>query len=463
MSETQRQGLRGRRIGYVAQSAAASFNPAMTILDQVCEVLVTTGMSTVSEAREEAVRLFRELDLPNPETFGNRFPHQVSGGQLQRAMAAMAMAPRPAVLVFDEPTTALDVTTQVEVLAAIQKLIRLHNTAAIHISHDLAVVAQLADFIMVLRRGRVVEFGRTHDILNNPQQDYTRRLIGEKSTSYLDRDRSSDSAPLLSLKGVTASYKSLPNVVHGVDLEVQRGSTMAIIGESGSGKSTLARVIVGLLPRQAGSIRFAESELSPDVRHRTRDQLRRIQMIYQVPDVALNPRHTVFETIGRPIRFYFNASRSQVKNQVADLLAQVEMPLALMSRKTSTLSGGQKQRLCIARALAARPDLIICDEVTSALDQLVAEEVLALLRRLQRAHNMALLFITHDLGIVQRFSNNVTVMQKGRVLEQGATAKVFSPPLQEYMDLLLSSVPQLRAGWLNEAIDARVSRGRNAA
>jgi peptide/nickel transport system ATP-binding protein len=455
MPPAQRDALRGRHIAYIAQSAAASFNPALRIYEQVCEVPVTTALSTTEEARRTAIRLFRELDLPNPDIFGNRYPHQVSGGQLQRAMAAMAMAAQPEILVFDEPTTALDVTTQVEVLAAFRKLIRDYRTAAIYIAHDLAVVAQVADRIMVLRHGRMVEFGKTRDILERPQQDYTKRLIGERAVAYINKKSAADEEPLLSVKGVTASYRTLPRVVHEVDLAVRRGDTLAIVGESGSGKSTLARVIVGLLPRQTGAIRFAGETLAPALKHRTKEQLRRIQMIYQMPDVALNPHHTVLETIARPMKFYFHAKREVIRERVTELLRQIELPLDYMGRKTSMLSGGQKQRLCIARALAASPDLIICDEVTSSLDQLVAEEILALLRRLQDTHNTALLFITHDLGTVRRFSKDVIVMKKGGIVDRGTTARVFAPPFHDYTALLLSSVPQMRQGWLDEALKAR--------
>lgn len=457
MPPGQRQALRGRHIAYVAQSAAAAFNPALRIFDQVCEVPVTTSMSRPHQARDMAVRLFTELDLPEPQNFGNRFPHQASGGQLQRAMAAMAMSGQPDVLVFDEPTTALDVTTQVEVLVAFRKVIRDHGTAAIYIAHDLAVVAQIADRIMVLRDGRMVEFGTTRDVLERPREDYTKRLIGERAATYLGRTEAADERPLLSLKDVAASYRSLPRVVADIDLDIRRGDTLAVVGESGSGKSTLARVIVGLLPREAGKIEFAGETLAPAFGHRTKEQLRRIQMIYQMPDVALNPHHTLLETIGRPIKFYFNSGRGEIRERVAELLKQVEIPPDYMTRKTSMLSGGQKQRVCIARVLAAKPDLVICDEATSSLDPLVAEEILALLRRMQDLYNVALLFITHDLGVVRRFSKNVMVMKKGVVVDEGTTTKVFSPPLNDYTALLLSSVPQMRPGWLDEALMARVA------
>ncbi len=456
MTTAERRDLRGPGIAYIAQSAAASFNPAMTLFEQVCEIPVRHGLMSMRQARAEAVKLFRDLDLPNAGTFGNRYPHQVSGGQLQRAMAAMAMAARPDILVFDEPTTALDVTTQVEVLASFRKLIREHHTAAIYITHDLAVVAQIADRIMVLRHGRTVEYGPAAQILQAPREDYTRRLVAERIAGHAFRDDPAGAEPpLLELSDVAASYRSLLRVIDGVSLDVRVGDTVAVVGESGSGKSTLARVIVGLLPRQQGDIRFRGDSLPPKLANRSKDQLRRIQMIYQMPDVALNPNQTLLEIIGRPVQFYFGRPRQQVRARVLELLRMMELPPDFIARKPAELSGGQKQRVGIARALAAEPDLIICDEVTSALDQLVGEEILRLLQRLQDELGIAYLFITHDLGTVKRIANRVAVMLKGKLVARGETAQVFAPPLHPYTELLLSSVPEMRSDWLDEVLARR--------
>ncbi len=456
LSATERRGLRGPGVAYIAQSAAASFNPAMTLFEQVCEIPVRHGIMSAAEARDVAIGLFRELDLPNPATFGNRYPHQVSGGQLQRAMAAMAMAARPDILVFDEPTTALDVTTQVEVLAAFRKLIKEHRTAAIYITHDLAVVAQIADSIMVLRHGKMVEHGEADQILQAPREDYTRRLVAERVSGHGFVDRDGGETPLLAISDVVASYASLLRVIDGVSLEVRRGDTVAVVGESGSGKSTLARVITGLLPRQEGDIRFQGESLPPRLAQRTREQKRRIQMIYQMPDVALNPHQTLLDIIGRPIGFYFGRSRAEIRKRVLELLVMMDLPESFIDRKPGELSGGQKQRVGIARALAAEPDLIICDEVTSALDQLVGEEILRLLKRLQDELGIAYLFITHDLGVVKRIANKVAVMLKGRMVAGGETQTVFAPPYHPYTELLLSSVPEMRSDWLDEVLARRV-------
>ncbi len=456
MSISERALIRGRGVAYIAQSAAASFNPAMTLYQQICEIPVLQGLMSMEAAKAEAVVLFRKLELPHPETFGERYPHQVSGGQLQRAMAAMAMITKPDLLVFDEPTTALDVTTQVEVLASFKHLIRENGTAAIYITHDLAVVAQIADSIMVLRHGKTVEFGEAEQILQNPQQDYTRRLVAERSIGqgFVAANSNTD-APLLSVSNVTASYAKLARVVDNITLHLRRGDTLAVVGESGSGKSTLARVITGLLPREEGDIKFEGQSLSPRLKDRTFDQLRRVQMIYQMPDVALNPRQTLLEVIGRPVQFYFKRSAAEVRERVKELLRQIDLPEDFINRYPSQLSGGQKQRVSIARALAAEPDLIICDEVTSALDQLVGEEILRLLKDLQDRLGLAYLFITHDLGTVKRIANKVAVMQKGKMVAFGETEKVFSPPYHPYTEILLSSVPEMRANWLDETLAKR--------
>ncbi|MGO9741914.1 MAG: ABC transporter ATP-binding protein [Roseiarcus sp.] len=458
MSADDRRKLRGPRISYIAQSAAASFNPAMTLMQQVTETAIRHRVLTAEAARAEAVSLFRQLDLPEPETIGQRYPHQVSGGQLQRAMAAMAMVARPDIVVFDEPTTALDVTTQVECLAAFRKLVREHGAAALYITHDLAVVAQIADRIMVLRRGKMIEFGASRQILQAPQEEYTRRLVSERVAAHAFVDRHGAARPILEIENVTAHYPGKPRVIDDVSLDVSRGDTVAVVGESGSGKSTLARVVMGLLPRAEGDVRFDGKSLPPRLSQRKRDELRRVQMIYQMPDVALNPQQTLLETIGRPVEFYFQRSRARVRQRVSELLAQMELPESFIERKTSELSGGQKQRVSIARALAAEPDLIICDEVTSALDQLVGEEILRLLKRLQDELGVAYLFITHDLSTVKRIANKTAVMLKGKVVASGPTPQIFAPPFHPYTELLISAVPEMRPEWLDEALARRAGR-----
>lgn len=455
LSNAQKQAIRGRRVAYVAQSAAAAFNPALTIGKQVCEGPLRHGLMNRSEANAWATTLFTALDLPDPENIGKRYPHQLSGGQLQRAMAAMAMSCKPDLLIMDEPTTALDVTTQIEVLVMLRKLVREFNTAALYITHDLAVVSQIADRILVLRQGRAVECGDTDVILQTPKETYTQQLVSERTHALTPGEEAqSDASALLTLDGLSTGYSG-KRVVHDVSLSLPKGQTLAIIGESGSGKSTLARALCGLLNDTEGDAIFDGVKLAHRYQQRDKETLRRIQMIYQLPDVALNPRQTILEAIGRPIAFYFGHNRQQVRARVEELLQLTELPTSLADRYPGELSGGQKQRVCIARALAANPDLIICDEATSALDPLVAEGVLNLLKRLQEQLGLSYLFITHDLGTVKRVAQQVAVMYQGNIVAQGPTGKVFSAPMHPYTEKLLTSVPEMRSSWLDEVLETR--------
>ena len=462
-SEQQLLDLRGRRVTYVAQSAAAAFNPAHTLMRQVTEAPVCHGLMSRREAEREAVRLFDLLGLPDPQNFGGRYPHQVSGGQLQRAMTVMALACRPDLIVFDEPTTALDVTTQVDVLAAIKDAIRKEGAAALYITHDLAVVAQVADRIMVLRYGEMVELGETQQILHRPRKPYTRDLVNVRRVGG-DQPAPECEVPLLEVDQITASYTRSRDflVLEDVTTAIQPGMTLAVVGESGSGKSTLARVVTGLLPPLDGEIRYKGQPLASALKNRSREDLRELQMIYQMPDVALNPRHKVFDVIGRPLDFYFGMGRRERRDRVAELLKQIELPPQFADRYPAELSGGQKQRVCIARALAARPELIICDEVTSALDPLVADGILRLLLRIQKETHVSYLFITHDLATVKAIAHAIVVMYQGRVVEQGAKEDILTPPHDPYTELLLSSVPEMDTSWLDHTLaerEARKARG----
>jgi len=452
-AETLRK-LRGPRIAYVAQSAAASFNPAHKLTQQFAETAVQEGVMTYAEAEHKAIELFRRLDLPDPDNIGNRYPHQVSGGQLQRCMVAMAMACNPDLIVFDEPTTALDVTTQIEVLGAIREIIAAYNTAAIYITHDLAVVAQIADRIMVLRHGKEVETGETRAMLENPREEYTRALLSVRRSRGDNVDHGEQDT-ILEIDNVTAAYANTVVVLDGVSTKITKGETVSVVGESGSGKSTLARVITGLLPPMGGEIRFHGEVVTPRLRDRSKEFLRRVQMIYQMPDTALNPRHRVGKTIGRPLEFYFDMTRDQRRERVLELLDKIELGEKYADRLPSELSGGEKQRVCIARALAAEPELIICDEITSALDQLVAEGILKLLQNLQNELKVSYLFITHDLDTVKAISDEIVVMYQGKVVEQGRKEDILSPPYEPYTDLLLSSAPEMDPDWLDRVMDHR--------
>ncbi|HEV7414705.1 MAG TPA: ABC transporter ATP-binding protein, partial [Tianweitania sediminis] len=291
--------LRGKEVCYVAQSAAAAFNPAHKLMDQVVEASVEHRVSSRAEAEKRAVEFFRKLSLPSPETIGDRYPHQVSGGQLQRVMTAMALCSEPDLIVFDEPTTALDVTTQIDVLAAIKEAIRDTHVAALYITHDLAVVAQVSDEIMVLRHGKLVEWGGTQQIIKEPRQEYTNALVSVHHIEH--QEHAPGNKPLLSVKNITASYgNSAIKVLKDVSVDIYPGQTLAVVGESGSGKSTLARAITGLLPPESGSVTFEDRTLANRLADRPRTDLRELQMIYQMADVAMNPRQTVATIIGRP-------------------------------------------------------------------------------------------------------------------------------------------------------------------
>jgi len=456
LPDKQKRDYWGNRMTYVAQSAAASFNPAHRLIEQTTRSTIRFGIKDKSSAYQDAFELYDALNLPEPETIGDRYPHQVSGGQLQRVMTAMAMSPRPDLIIFDEPTTALDVTTQVEVLSSMRTIVETFNTAAIYITHDLAVVAQMADVIKVLRYGEEVEEASTRDMLKSPKADYTKSLW---SVRALRKQEQKPTASILSLKGVDAAYGSA-KVLHKVDIEVPKGSTVAVVGESGSGKSTTARVITGLLPQTAGTVVFDGIELPKALADRTKEQKRRIQMIYQMADTAMNPRQTVRDIIGRPLEFYLGMQGREKANRVLELLEMIELEGSFLERLPSELSGGQKQRICIARALAAAPDFIICDEVTSALDQIVQEGILTLLLRLQKELGLTYLFITHDISTVKAIADQVVVMNQGLVVEQGSKTAVFKPPFPDYTELLLSSVPEMDPDWLTK-LSAKRKRERN--
>ncbi len=455
--EERRRALRGSRIAYVAQSAAAAFNPAHRLIEQCVELALEHRLADRASATAEAIAIYRRLRLPNADEIGFRYPHQVSGGQLQRAMTAMALVTKPDLIVFDEPTTALDVTTQIEVLAAIREAVADTGTAAIYISHDLALVAQMAQRIVVLRHGKMVEEAATRRMLAAPQEDYTRSLWAVRSFRADAKPAQPASAPpLLRIERVTAAYGAGAPVLHDVSLTLAPGRTTAIVGESGSGKSTLARVITGLLAPRAGRVVFDGAPLPPSYRARSRSQLGAVQMIAQMPDTALNPRQRVGDAIGRPLALQGGLHGRAREARVVALMEAIELdPATYRDRLPGELSGGQKQRVAIARALAAGPRLLICDEVTLALDQIVAEEMLKLLCRLQREHGLTLVFITHDLATVRAVADEVVVMKDGRVVAAGSKEQIFAPPFDPYTELLLTSVPEMDPDWLDRTLARR--------
>ncbi|WP_044870120.1 ABC transporter ATP-binding protein [Pseudomonas sp. LFM046] len=452
LSNAELAKLRGRTVAYIAQSAAAAFNPSKSIMEQVIESALIHGVLTRQEAQAKAVELFRELALPEPERIGARYPHQVSGGQLQRLMAAMALITDPALVILDEPTTALDVTTQIEVLRAFKRVVRERGATAVYVSHDLAVVAQMADRIVVLRGGEIQENNRTEQILAAAEHPYTRSLLAalkpEALPSASDQATApSADVPLIDVRGLELCYGP-KKVLQDVDLQVRRGAAVGVIGESGSGKTTLAMAIAGLADPSAGQILLDGQPLSRTLAGRTREQLRRVQYVFQNADTALNPRHTIEEILGRPLRFYHGMKGQQQRRRVAELLELVQLPASIAQRLPGELSGGQKQRINLARALAAEPDLILCDEVTSALDTVVGAAILELLRDLRRELGVSYLFISHDISTVRALCDEVVVMYSGHKVETGDCESFAQAPFHPYTDLLIHSVPELRQGWL---------------
>ncbi|MGC1331599.1 ABC transporter ATP-binding protein, partial [Pseudomonas sp.] len=388
---------------------------------------------------------------------GDRYPHQVSGGQLQRIMAAMALISDPLLVVLDEPTTALDVTTQIDVLRAFKRVVRERGATAVYVSHDLAVVAQMADQIIVLNGGQILEDNGTAALLKSPNHEYTRQLLDAARPAAKIRldDVARGTAPLLTIQGLTAGYgprdlHGLPRirVLEDIDLTLHRGQAMGIIGESGSGKSTLARVVAGLLQPCRGEVTFDGQPLSGDLKGRSADQFRRIQMVFQNADTALNPMHSIATILGRPLRAYHGLKGAAQRRRIDELLDLVKLPRSIAERRPGALSGGQKQRINLARALAATPDLILCDEVTSALDSVVGAAILELLAELRRELGVSYLFISHDISTVRALCDDVAVMYSGHIVESGSRDALAQAPFHPYTNLLVNSVPALRQGWL---------------
>ncbi|MDW9488167.1 dipeptide ABC transporter ATP-binding protein [Sinorhizobium meliloti] len=457
LTEKQRAKVRGTEVTYVPQSAAAAFNPAATIMDQVIEVTRIHGLMAAAEARARAVELFRALSLPEPETIGSRYPHQVSGGQLQRLSAAMALIGDPKLVIFDEPTTALDVTTQIEVLRAFKSVMKKGGIAGVYVSHDLAVVAQIADHIVVLKGGEVQEVGTTEEILSNAKHPYTRELLSAFEPKPREAADAAERAPapLLKIENLVAGYGAsktdglpLVRAVEDVSLKVEKGRNLGIIGESGCGKSTLARAIAGILPAAVGKIVFDGKELGRSARERTRDQLREMQIVFQYADTALNPAKSVEDILDRPLVFYHGMNARARSLRIDELLDMVRLPRNLRHRRPGELSGGQKQRVNFARALAADPKLILCDEITSALDTVVAAAVIELLKELQRELGLSYIFISHDLSVVEAICDEIVVMYGGKKVEDITPAKI-NAPHHPYSQLLFSSVPKLDPAWLD--------------
>ncbi|KHK98819.1 hypothetical protein LK09_08015 [Microbacterium mangrovi] len=470
--------VRGERIAYVPQDPMSSLNPRMRVGAQVAEVLRVHHRA--SEATAQRIQdTFAEVGLPNARDFLQRYPFELSGGQQQRVLIGMALVGRPKVVVLDEPTTGLDVTTQARILELLRGLSRTHSLAFVYVSHDLAAVQTLVDSLMVMYDGKVVERGPAAEVFRSRSHEYTQMLFdavprlhvkrelheltglasthsrGPEGLSFRSLSRepqidisaqgSDEKTPVLEASDLVASYgrgNKAVEVLHGASFEMIPGECLAVVGESGSGKSTLGRCIVGLHELDSGSLLLAGESLAPRARERSRAQRRDIQIVFQNPDRSLNPRHTVAQALMRPLKLFGTSEGARARADAGELLDRVRLPTSYLDRYPGELSGGEKQRVAIARALAAGPSVIVCDEVTSALDVSVQASVMMLLDEL-RQDGLALLFITHNLALVNTVADRVLVVNKGQIVETGDTASVVGDPQHHYTRELLAAAPDL--------------------
>ncbi|POP47331.1 glutathione ABC transporter ATP-binding protein GsiA [Superficieibacter electus] len=449
LSEKQMRAVRGGDIGIVFQEDC--LNPVFTIGYQLSEHLIQHQQMRRREARQEAIGLLKKVRIPAAEKRMQDYPHQLSGGMRQRVMIALALAGRPKVLIADEPTTALDVTIQAQIMALLRQLQREEGMAILFITHDMGVVAEMADRTLVMQAGEVKEMNATADLFAHPRHDYTARLLAAARHLIHPPALPAVAEPLLEVEGLTCRFNLRAGVlgrvtqrIHAVEqisLQLNRGETLALVGESGSGKSTLGRTLVGLVAPQAGRVRLNGEEILAAGRPLRTDLARRVQMIFQDPWSSLNPRMTIGEAIAEPWVYHHPGERRQARDRVAELLHLVGLTPEMASRYPNQFSGGQRQRICIARALMLEPDVIIADESVSALDALVKMQVMQLLSELQQKFGTAFLFISHDMSVVRQFSHRVAVMQRGVIVEAGRNEDIFHRAQHSYTRRLLGAVP----------------------
>lgn len=448
LPETELRKLRGNRIGMIFQEPMSALNPMMPVGDQIAETIVTHRGASWSAARAEAVRLLEQVRIPDAAARARLHPAALSGGMRQRVVIAAALACKPALVIADEPTTALDATVQAEILALLNQLRAEVGCAVIFITHDMAVVRQIADRVLVMQSGRAIETGSRDDILARPQSAYTRTLIAASAPATVRAGRIEPVAlPLpLAIENLVVSFPhdqrltsfAAPRrlyAVDGVSLDVGAGETVALVGESGSGKTTIARAVLGLVRPDEGRVRLNGADISTS----PQPARGRVQFVFQDPQSALDPRYHAWQTVTEPLRIAGERKATLLRDKAATLLAQVGLDGSYLDRLTHELSGGQRQRLGIARALAASPDLVIADEAVSALDATTKLQVLELFQSLQGATKLPLLFITHDFAVVSRIAHRVAVMRFGRLLELGPTAEIMSSPAHPYTRALIAA------------------------
>jgi len=452
--------VRGGKVAFVPQNPLSSLTPHLKVGSQVAEAVRIHRGCGAAEARAATLELFAATNLPGPAGLYDRFPHELSGGQRQRVVIAAALAGNPRLVILDEPTTALDKTTEIQVLELVRSLRKRLNTALVYVSHDLNVVSEMCDRVLVMLRGAVVEEGPTARVYRQPSSDYTRKLIA--SVPRIDREPEgvqapSDAAPLLSVRDLGFRYPSRGGffsrakqtarpALEGISFDIAPGETLGLVGESGSGKSTAAAIVAGLLTAGTGTLRFAGDALAGSARERTQEQRRRIQIVFQDPLSSLNPRHRIESILARPLALFHGLTGAEARRQSLELFEQLQLDPQLLDAYPRQLSGGQQQRVAIARAFAAKPDLVICDEVTSALDVSVQAQVIALLKDLQQRNGAACLFISHDLGVIRQVAGRVVVLRDGTIRETGTTKAVFQKPADEYTRLLIDAASR---GYVN--------------
>lgn len=445
------QNYRGGKAVMVPQNPLSSLTPHRTNGDQLCELIVRHGRLTGKAAREKALGLMADTGLPDPERIYARYPHEISGGQRQRLVIAAALVARPELIVLDEPTTALDKTVEARVLDLIEKVQRDLNATLIYVSHDLNVISALCRRVLVMRSGRVVEQGPTAQIFDTPRHSYTRELVAAipRLDGASDRPPPRGNPAVLQVDTLSFNYRAPMRFLRarqpqspaldGVSFSIAPGETLGVLGESGSGKSTMASLIAGALSGHTGTIHLGDAALDGPARERPQEARRRVQMVFQDPLSSLNPSHSVEQTLTRPLMRYFGIARTAARDKAVALLADLELGPEFLDRWPRQLSGGQQQRIAIARALAADPDVLICDEVTSALDVTIQAQVVDLLGRLQTKRGLAMLFISHDLAVVAKVSDRILVLEQGKVRDHGTRDRVLTMPSHPYTQRLLGA------------------------
>jgi ABC-type microcin C transport system duplicated ATPase subunit YejF len=447
--------IRGRRIGFIFQDPMSSLNPVMTVGRQIEEVIQLHFALTREALKQRVLELLQQVEIPEPQQRIKDYPHQLSGGQRQRVMIAIALAGKPDLLIADEPTTSLDVTIQAQILALLKNIQQQTGMALWLISHDLALVSSIADRVAVMQQGKIVETGATAEFFNQPKHPYTRKLLNAlPSIQSCLTHSAEEQPPLLQVsdfycyypirKGIFKRVVDHVRAVDGVSFDIQQGKTLALVGESGCGKTTLGKSLLNLIPG-SGRVVINGIELNALTGEALRRQRANIQIVFQDPFSSMNPRMLVGDIIAEGIRaLHPEVSLEQRKDRVRQLLQQVDLPEDSALRYPHEFSGGQRQRICIARALAVNPKLIVCDEPTSALDVSVQAQIIQLLKTLQREKGVSYLFITHDLAVVAEIADDVAVMYRGKIIEQGNVAEVLTRPKQAYTQKLLAAVPVLK-------------------